>query len=385
MNVVFISPNFPPTWFNFCTALWHAGVTVLGIGDSPYNELRPDLRDVLTEYYRVPSMGDYDAMLRACGFFTHKYGKIDRIESHTEFWLGIDARLREDFNVFGQKPQDLETNRHKMGMKRRFIRAGIPCAEGILAEDPGAVRRFVGEHGYPVIFKPDQGVGAADTFKVAGDEQMAAVLRGLPPGYMIEKALGGELLSFDGLTDREGAVVFWTAHHFSAGIMETVNERRHLHYYSLRDIPAKLEELGRRAVAAFDVRERFFHIEFFRENDSSYHALEINVRPPGGFSVDMMNYACDIDLFRWWAETVAHDRRDFAFERRYHVAHASRRHGINYRLGHDQLLAEIGPLVVRHLDIPDALSGAMGNYAYLLRSPDLPDILAAIAKVEETA
>ncbi|ABK18009.1 ATP-grasp domain-containing protein [Syntrophobacter fumaroxidans] len=385
MNVVFISPNFPPTWFNFCTALREAGATVLGIGDSPYDELRPELRAALTEYYRVPAMGDYDAMLRACGFFTHRYGKIDRIESHTEFWLGIDARLREDFNVFGQKPHDLEINRRKTGMKRGFIKAGIPCADGVLATDATVVRRFVAEHGYPVIFKPDQGVGAADTFKVAGDEQLDAVLGNLPPGYMVEKALSGDLLSFDGLTARDGSIVFRTAHHFSAGIMETVNERRHLHYYSLRDIPPELERLGRKTVAAFDVRERFFHIEFFRRDPSTYHALEINVRPPGGFSLDMMNYACDIDLFRWWAESVVHDRRDFSFERKYHAAHASRRHGVNYRFGHEQLLAEIGPLVVNHLEIPDALSGAMGNYAYLLRSPDQGEILEAIAKVEATA
>src|SRR5690242_16254687 len=99
MNVVFVSPNFPPTYYHFCTCLRQAGASVLAIGDAPYDQLRPELRESLTEYYRVSSMGDYDAMLRACGFFTHKYGKIDRIESHTEFWLGGDAQLREDFNV----------------------------------------------------------------------------------------------------------------------------------------------------------------------------------------------------------------------------------------------------------------------------------------------
>ena len=109
MNVVFISPNFPPTYYNFCTSLHQAGVTVLGIGDASYNELRPELREALTDYYQVPTMTHYEILLRACGFFTHKYGKIDRIESHTEFWLGVDAQLREDFNVFGQKPDDLKS------------------------------------------------------------------------------------------------------------------------------------------------------------------------------------------------------------------------------------------------------------------------------------
>jgi hypothetical protein len=330
-------------------------------------------------------MTDYDAMLRACGFFTHRYGKIDRLESHTEFWLGLDARLREDFNIHGQKPGDLESNRYKLGMKRRFREAGIPCADGIPAEDPEAVRLFVAQHGFPAIFKPDQGVGAAGTFKITHQTQLDEVLAHLPEGYLVETCLSGDLLSFDGLTNRHGDIVFWTAHHFSDGIMEIVSQRKPMHYYSLREIPARLEELGRRAVAAFDIRERFFHIEFFRKDSTSYHALEVNVRPPGGFTVDMMNYACDIDVFRWWADLVVWDRRDFTFERTHHVAHAARRHGTPYRLSHDELLRRVGPLVAAHREVPDALSDAMGNYTYFLKSPDLEELLQAIGMVEETA
>ncbi len=383
MNVIFISPNFPPTYYNFCRALRQAGATVLAIGDAPYDELRPELQGALTEYYRVENMLDYDSMLRACGFFTHRYGRIDRIESHTEFWLGTDAQLRQDFNVFGQKPHDLEVNRHKTGMKQRFRDAGIPCAEGIGADDPLEVRAFAADHGYPLIFKPDQGVGAAGTFKVNNAQELEAALQTLPAGYMVETVLTGELLSYDGLTNREGEVVFSTVHHFSGGIMEIVSERRPMHYYSYREIPPRLEELGRRAVQAFDVRERFFHIEFFHHGADRYSALEINVRPPGGFSMDMMNYACDIDLFQWWADLVVQNRHDFHYERKYHVAHASRRHGIHYRHAHDQLLAALAPILVAHREVPQALSDAMGDYAYFLRTPDLNDLLQGIAMVEE--
>ncbi len=385
MNVVFISPNFPPTFYHFCTALHAAGATVLGIGDASFDGLQPELQVALNGYYRVQSMENYDAMLRACGFFTHEYGKIDRIESHTEYWLGIDARLREDFNVYGQKPADLESNRRKMAMKQRFKGAGIPCAEGIPADDPEEVRQFVARHGFPIILKPDQGVGAAGTFKVIDREQLETALCDLPPGYMVETVLTGDLLSFDGLTNRHGEIVHWTVHRFSSGIMEIVSERRPMHYYSLREIPDTLEELGRKAVAAFDIRERFFHIEFFQKDGGSYYALEVNVRPPGGFTMDMMNYACDIDLFQWWADLVVRDRRDFSFERKYHVAHAARRHGIHYRLDQEDLLARLGAVAIAHRDVPDALSDAMGNYAYFLRSPDLDELLEAIATVEATA
>ena len=39
MNLVFISPNFPTYYWNFCKSLRERGVTVLGIGDAPYDDL----------------------------------------------------------------------------------------------------------------------------------------------------------------------------------------------------------------------------------------------------------------------------------------------------------------------------------------------------------
>ena len=99
MNFVFISPHFPRTYWLFCDRLKKNGANVLGIGDCPYEALEEHVKASLTEYYYVGTMQDYDQMLRAVGFFTFKYGKIDWIESNNEFWLEQDARLRTDFHV----------------------------------------------------------------------------------------------------------------------------------------------------------------------------------------------------------------------------------------------------------------------------------------------
>ena len=107
MNYFFISPIFPPNYVNFSIRLKERGARVLGIGSDPYEQLSPELRGALTEYYRVYDMENYEGVLQACGFFTHKFGKIDRIESHNEYWLAQDARLRTDFNVFGFKDRDM--------------------------------------------------------------------------------------------------------------------------------------------------------------------------------------------------------------------------------------------------------------------------------------
>jgi hypothetical protein len=67
MNFVFFSPHFPPNYYQFCVNLKLLGVTVLGLADEPYETLRAELKEALTEYYRVNDMHKYDELLRALG------------------------------------------------------------------------------------------------------------------------------------------------------------------------------------------------------------------------------------------------------------------------------------------------------------------------------
>ena len=96
MNFIFLSPNFPKTYHHFTACLKNNGVTTLGIGDAPYDELSAECRDSLTEYYKVSSLENYDEVYRACAFFAFKYGKIDWLESKNEYRLMRDAWLRTE-------------------------------------------------------------------------------------------------------------------------------------------------------------------------------------------------------------------------------------------------------------------------------------------------
>ena len=73
MNFVFLSPNFPKTYYNFTKGLRNNGVTTLGIGDEPYDQLSQELKNSLVEYYKVSSLENYDEVYRAVAFFTFKY------------------------------------------------------------------------------------------------------------------------------------------------------------------------------------------------------------------------------------------------------------------------------------------------------------------------
>ena len=59
MNVVFLSPHFPPTWYQFATALRDEGATTLGVAEEPWDRLRPELRDAMAHHDGVGLMNIY--------------------------------------------------------------------------------------------------------------------------------------------------------------------------------------------------------------------------------------------------------------------------------------------------------------------------------------
>ncbi len=246
---------------------------------------------------------------------------------------------------------------------------------------PKEAQSFIAEVGYPVVAKPDNGVGAAATYKLCHADDLERFFAEKPPvDYFVEEFVSGELYSFDGLVDGAGEIVFYTSHHFNRGIMEVVNEGLDMFYYSLRELPEDLVDAGRRAVKAFDLRERFFHIEFFRQ-PKGLVALEVNMRPPGGLTMDMFNYANDIDLYGEWARLVTGQGGEIPYHRPYYCAYVGRKGHRSHRLTHEDILRAYADLVVHHQPIAPVLTPAIGEYAYLLRAPELAPLQAALAEI----
>jgi hypothetical protein len=386
MNFVFLSPHFPPNYYQFAVALKKHGVTVLGLADESYDSLRPELKSALTEYFRVNDMHNYDELLRALGFFTHRYGKLDRIDSHNEYWLETEARLRTDFNIPGIHSDQIYRIKRKSLMREVFLKAGIKIARGKMVKTLEDATELIQQTGYPVVAKPDIGVGAAATYKIHNENDLKSFLETKPPvDYLLEEFVRGQICTFDGLTDRDGTLVFMNSLVYSAGIMETVLNDDLVHYYTLREIPNDLESLGRRVLEAFDVRERFFHFEFFRQTDTGdLVALEVNMRPPGGLTTDMFNYACDIDVYDGWASIIAGKGFPYPdYTHKYYCLYASRKSNRSYAHTEEEILAKYGDKICHREHISGVFSVALGNYGYILRSPDLDEVIAIAKFIQE--
>ena len=386
MNFVFISPHFPHTYWEFCHRLKQNGVCVLGIADSPYDGLPWQLKESLTEYYRVSSLENYDEVYRAVAYFAFRYGRIDWIESNNEYWLEQDARLRTDFNVkTGIQTNQIKSIKEKSEMKRYYAKGNIPTARQIKAKEGyEAVCSFAQMTGFPIIAKPDVGVGASGTYKIHDDGQLQEFFNTVAnyEYYVVEEFITGEICSYDAVIDAHGNPLFESMTVWPPSIMDIVNLRLDLAYYVGKEIPDSLREIGRRTVKAFGVWNRFVHLEFFRLDRNreglgvvgDFVALEVNMRPAGGYTPDMINFAHSTDVYKIWADMVAFGESRTTPGEQYYCAFASRRDIYQYVHTHEDILSRYGDSIVMCERMPELFSAAMGQQMYTVRLNSMEEV-----------
>ena len=375
-NFIFISPNFPTNYWMFCRELKKNGLNVLGIGDQPYDELDYNVKENLNEYYKVSTLENYEEVYRAVAFLIFKYGRIDWLESNNEYWLERDARLRTEFHITsGFQESDISRIKFKSKMKDYYKKAGIPTARFHMVDTEENCLTFAKEVGYPVVAKPDNGVGASNTCKITSDEEMKTFFEEKQPDtiYIMEEYIWGEVNSYDAIIDSNGKPMFETGNVSPVSIMDIVNEQQSSLFYILKKLPADTRKAGRAVVKAFGVKSRFVHFEFFRlQRDQEglgktgdLVALEVNMRPSGGFTPDMINFAHSTDVYKIWADMIAFDETTMPTGTSAFCAFVGRRDGKDYVMDDAALSGKYAKQICMEDRMPDALSGAMGNRMYI--------------------
>ena len=398
MNFVFVSPQFPSVYWRFCAALRRNGARVLGIGDTPYDQLAQELRDSIDEYYWVSSLEDYDQVFRAVAFFSFKYGKIDWIESNNEHWLAQDARLREDFNVLtGPRPSLLARWQSKAEQKPLYAAAGVPTARQARLTSFDETRWLIGEMGhFPVFAKPEFGVGSGGARLLTCDDDLRELLAdhgGVP--YVVEQYVEGDICSYDAILDSRGEPLFENQEEFPPSMAEVARLGLDMSYRSCPEVDPELARLGRAVTRAFGLARRFVHLEFFRlAHDrpglgaaGDYVGLEVNVRPPGGLSPEMMCWAHGVDIYQAWADMVCYDelRHAAPTDVPAYCVYASRHDARSYAHGDADVRERWGSALVSAGRVPDALSDELGNYQFTARLATSEEADEFAAYVHESA
>ena len=375
-NFVFISPNFPVNYWKFCAELKNNGMRVLGIGDCPYDDLLHELRESLDEYYKVSNLENYDEVFRAVAFFTYKYGKIDWLESNNEYWLERDAKLRTEFHITtGFMEGDMERIKCKSAMKAYYEKAGIPTARFHIVKDYEAAAAFANSVGYPVVVKPDNGVGANSTYRLNSDEELQYFFATKDDHiYIMEEMVKGFVRTYDAIIGPGGEPVFETGNVTPSNLMEVVNTADNSIYYIVKELPEKMLDIGRRTVKAFGVENRFVHLEYFvlTEDQAGLGkkgdviGLEVNMRPSGGYTPDMYNFAYETDVYKIWADTITFGKNTLPQDRpRHYCGFVGRRDGKNFVMDHNAIMEKYGQAMKMQGRVPKALSGAMADQMYI--------------------
>lgn len=379
-NFLFISPNFPENYWMFCRELKKNELNVLGIGDQPYEELSQGLKDSLDEYYKVSSLENEEEVYRAVAFLIFKHGRIDWLESNNEYWLERDARLRTAFHITsGFQEDDIPRIKYKSRMKEYYARVGIPTARYHLVDTMEGCRKFIEEVGYPVVVKPDNGVGASHTYRLENQEQLEEFMqtKEADVSYIMEEFVFAEVNSYDAIIDSHGNPIFETGNVSPVSIMDIVNNEDNAIFYIVKELAGDTRQAGRATAKSFNVRSRFVHFEFFRlQKDQEglgrkgeLVGLEVNMRPSGGFSPDMMDFACTTDVYKIWADMIAFDKTEMHPGERQYCAFAGRRDGKRFVLSHEAVMEKYRQNIRMEDRLPEVLADAMGNQIYIAVFP----------------
>ncbi|MBR3364175.1 MAG: carbamoylphosphate synthase large subunit, partial [Solobacterium sp.] len=152
-------------------------------------------------------------------------------------------------------------------------------------------------------------------------------------------------------------------------------------------------KMGTAVIKSFDIKGRFFHTEYFRLTEDKKGlgkkgdlvGLEVNMRPPGGYTPDMMNYANDINVYAIYANMAMFNTAPEESDRPYSVAFAGRRDHLSYKNDASAVYAKYGQKIVMHGRMPELLAEAMGNEFFMARFKTEKEVKAFLKFIFEKA
>ena len=373
VNFVFISPNYPENYWMFVRGLKKNGARVLCVIDTPYDQLRPELREYMDECYKVDSFNNYDEVFKAVAYFSYKYGKIDWIESNNEAWLALDARLRDDFNVkTGYSSEQIEEFQSKSAMKKYYKKAGLATTPYCLPKTLDDAEEFAKKYGYSLVLKPDHGVGASFTYHIHNDDELHKywdMTKDLGVQMILEKYVKGDIVTLDGIADQDENIRFLGSMEYVSNCMDSVQNHDSIGSYYTLEIPEEYRKIAQRVVDAFGIKNRFFHGEYFRLTEDmegigkkgDLIGLEVNFRTPGGFAPDLINYSYDVDIYDIWTNVLLNQKNDQQHPAKYSAGFVGRRNGNDYAFSDQELMSKYADEVIGLEVLPPAFASAMGD------------------------
>ena len=355
MNVLMISPGYPPEMEYFARGLSKVGARVYGIGDSAQAALPRMAKEALSGYLQLRNLWAEDQTVEAVRQWS-KSVHIDQVECLWEPGMILAAKIREGLGLKGMTVAQTIPFRDKETMKQVLDKSGIRTPKHHRAKSVPEIRAAARDIGFPVIIKPIAGAGSADTWRCDTEpdlERAIGVTRHVQE-FSVEEFIEAEEFTFDTVC-ANGKILFYNISWYRPRpLIARQNEWVTSQTIAMRDPDqaylAGGVKMGRAVHEALGFRDGFTHMEWFRKADGEAVFGEIACRAAGARTTEIMNYACDVDVWTGWAEAVVHGRWTQPVERKWNACILFKRAQGQGRIqrvtGLDRFMAEYGELVV---------------------------------------
>ena len=333
-TVLMVTPGYPGEMPLFTRGLSMQGATVLGVANGPVHELPEMARRHLSGYLQVDDLFSNTAsaieqIRRWLGGRT-----IDRVCCLWEPGIELSAQIREALDVPGQSYEQAQRFRNKELMKQALAAGGVRVPRHETATTANEVWEATEIIGYPLILKPIAGAGSMDTFRCDDEAAVTEAIAQL--GHIaevsVEEFIEAEEFTFDTICAGGDMKYFHIGYYRPRPLIARTNEWISPQTLSYRHVDdpwvAGGRAMGAQVLKVLGYDTGFTHMEWYRKADGEVVFGEIGARPPGARTVDLMNFASDVDLFNGWAEAELHGTFSLNIERKYNCACITKRaHG----------------------------------------------------------
>lgn len=239
---------------------------------------------------------------------------IDKLVGLDEFDVITAAMAREHLNLPGMSRSFALRFRDKLTMRNIAQKAGIPCPEFVGAFNAERINEFLTTVPAPWIIKPRHEVSAFgirkcetadDAWNVLTDLDKRNNWRDHPSQFLIERFIEGKVFHVDSVVEngkvvacgvsQYGTTPFKVSHHggvFTSSIVPYKSKVR-----------KQLEVMNRALLMAFEYDRGVAHAEFLQSDATGeFYLLEVACRVGGAYIANVLEYACNFNLWREWAK-----------------------------------------------------------------------------------
>jgi len=322
VHVALVAPHFLENTNRYVSAFAHLdGVNLSVISQDPERALPRELQKRLAGHYQVKNVGDPTHLARALEGLKQGLGPVDRLTGALEQLQLPLAEARALANVPGMKPDIARRFRDKDVMKDVLRAHGVPVAASQLVNSTAELHAFIDRVGYPIIVKPQAGVGSRGTHRIESRADLDALGKlGLAPSdkhplqaeqFIRAREFTCETVSIHGKTVwRSGTRYFPTP----LEVLETP----WMQYCVLlpREVESPWTDFAPVNEAALQALfgpnpqvtgTAITHMEWFLAGEGKVYGGAVGARPPGVRIMPLMSLTHEVDMISEWAKLISFD------------------------------------------------------------------------------